>query len=338
MMQASKERIAWIDGVKAIGIALVVFGHGYGCWLTRWLYTFHLPLFFFASGLTYRQRGRFSEFLRDRGRRLLLPYALYAPVRLMWLLLVDIVRGDGLGRAGGYVLNIFLNVRNTPSSIGLWFLPLLFLSEAAMFWTLRLLRRTWSRRLLMAALLAGGFAYARFVGRPLPWGMDAALVAAPFLFAGWRLRPFLDGVSGPRHGWLLALGANLLLGGANLWLSGDSVDMYFGRYGHPLLFWAAALSGILAVCLLARRLPPRRALNLIGQNTLDIYCVHQIALEAMAFVLYRLSGGGFPAGEAARALTSAAMAAVALGTGLAWALLRKKLLERGWELWTRTGG
>ena len=52
-----KERLSWLDVLKGIGIILVVMGHIYSnSIIFNWLYSFHMPLFFFAAGCVYKNR------------------------------------------------------------------------------------------------------------------------------------------------------------------------------------------------------------------------------------------------------------------------------------------
>lgn len=45
------ERLPWLDVLKGIGIILVAIGHIYhNQVIFNWLYSFHMPLFFFAAG------------------------------------------------------------------------------------------------------------------------------------------------------------------------------------------------------------------------------------------------------------------------------------------------
>lgn len=45
-------RIKWIDNARAIGILLVVLGHSLiPASIQTYIYSFHMPLFFFLSGL-----------------------------------------------------------------------------------------------------------------------------------------------------------------------------------------------------------------------------------------------------------------------------------------------
>lgn len=53
-----RERIKWVDTAKAIGIAAIVLGHTVGeSPLKTYVYSFHIPLFFFLSGATFRVKG-----------------------------------------------------------------------------------------------------------------------------------------------------------------------------------------------------------------------------------------------------------------------------------------
>ena len=62
-----RKRIIWLDYLKAIGILLVIIGH---CALPpnlrKFIYSFHMPLFFFAGGLTLKMTSELSakEFVK----------------------------------------------------------------------------------------------------------------------------------------------------------------------------------------------------------------------------------------------------------------------------------
>ena len=74
-----RKRIEWIDALRGIGLFFVVLGHSFGYrWdpVRLWIYSFHMPLFFFISGLTFRdESGQFFRFVLKKAKGLLLPYA-----------------------------------------------------------------------------------------------------------------------------------------------------------------------------------------------------------------------------------------------------------------------
>lgn len=59
------KRILWIDYAKSICIYLVLLGHAHASQpVTDFIYTFHMPLFFFLSGclFSFEKHPNFKEF------------------------------------------------------------------------------------------------------------------------------------------------------------------------------------------------------------------------------------------------------------------------------------
>ena len=70
------QRIVHIDIAKGIGILLVVLAHNglqaYAPFLHQFIYAFHMPLFFFLSGMFFKPEVGFLELLKKRFNSLLL--------------------------------------------------------------------------------------------------------------------------------------------------------------------------------------------------------------------------------------------------------------------------
>ena len=63
----SSKRIASIDIAKGVGMLFIIWGHVMRYGITNhWVYVFHIPLFFFLSGLVFSQEryGDFKAFLK----------------------------------------------------------------------------------------------------------------------------------------------------------------------------------------------------------------------------------------------------------------------------------
>lgn len=75
-MQSS--RIENIDITKGIGIFLVILGHfaEFKSPLYHYIYLFHMPLFFFLSGMFYKS-GYLKDIIIKKSKRLLIPYVFY---------------------------------------------------------------------------------------------------------------------------------------------------------------------------------------------------------------------------------------------------------------------
>ena len=70
-----KHRDKNIDIAKGLGIFLVVWGHTSAT--PEWISAFHMPLFFFLSGIFFRPNPNWCQFLKSKSRRLLIPYIIY---------------------------------------------------------------------------------------------------------------------------------------------------------------------------------------------------------------------------------------------------------------------
>lgn len=72
-----KTRETWVDIAKGIGIILVIMGHANCPNLPHGIiYSFHMPLFFFLSGLFISRQceNNFRIYLKKNFKSLLLPY------------------------------------------------------------------------------------------------------------------------------------------------------------------------------------------------------------------------------------------------------------------------
>jgi polysaccharide biosynthesis protein PslL len=116
-----------IDIAKGIGIILVVFGHN---WIVvhdkdvlfRVIFSFHVPLFFFLSGIFLRESGSLIQFIVSKGDSLLKPY-----------LVMSILLGlaEVLSHSKSLLAYIFGAIYATIPVITweqMWFLPHLFVA------------------------------------------------------------------------------------------------------------------------------------------------------------------------------------------------------------------
>ena len=77
---AQQARLDYIDIAKGIGMILVYIGH---CKiqgsspLFQWIYSFHMPLFFYLSGLLFK-RKKFRVVIANKVFSLIIPYVLFS--------------------------------------------------------------------------------------------------------------------------------------------------------------------------------------------------------------------------------------------------------------------
>lgn len=125
------KRNDFIDFLKGIGIILVVIGHvSQNGRINDFIYSFHMPLFFFISGFLFNYRK--ENFTKNKFKKIMIPYFISCIVfYLYWLLIERKIRNQNIDVMmplknifcmqsinDGYVFNIVL-----------WFLPCLFIVE-----------------------------------------------------------------------------------------------------------------------------------------------------------------------------------------------------------------
>ena len=61
------ERLVFIDNAKGIGIILMILGHipNMPEFFHSWIYSFHMPLFFFISGYLFNEKKYFCINLKE---------------------------------------------------------------------------------------------------------------------------------------------------------------------------------------------------------------------------------------------------------------------------------
>jgi acyltransferase len=290
-----KERIAWIDAAKGIGICLVVLGHIYesDSSVLMYIYSFHVPLFFFLSGYLFsssRYEG-YIDFLKNKVRTRFVPYFFFFSISYVVILIsisnetgmsiVSILAVDGF--KPGFLEIIARMLRANGESLGsiniaLWFLPCLLITE---FYFFSLVKFTGSNTVkigtaLIAASL-GGY-YLSISGHTrLPWSLDTAVTSLVFYGTGYLCRiswktPDISKFGSRNAEWLLlAFSAVVCAFLSNL---NGRVDMNSNSLGNFFYFYGAALAGIYFSRCLASFFPQQAVLSYLGKNAIIIFGIH----------------------------------------------------------------
>ncbi len=87
-IDSKTERIIWVDSAKGLAIYLVMVGHLLNASslteANKIIYSFHTPLFFILSGLTYHHKGLRTQLIVAKARKLLYPYIAYMFLSLLF--------------------------------------------------------------------------------------------------------------------------------------------------------------------------------------------------------------------------------------------------------------
>lgn len=164
----TKQRDNWIDIAKVIGMYLIFIGH-YGANIgtaNNWVFSFHVPLFFFLSGLleNYNERGFIKNLIRKTAT-IAIPYLFFGAIYSVYLA----ISTNDLHAVKEYVILILKGgIRNSlDPGAGLWFLSCLYI-VSIIFSVIKLVRN----RFVIFIICFASFIASMFVINPGPTRMD----------------------------------------------------------------------------------------------------------------------------------------------------------------------
>lgn len=240
------------------------------------LASFHMPLFFFLSGLfLFRKNESLGDFLRKKAKTLLLPCLFFGIILSTYSTIIDWIRQDTTIPYGLRYVGLFINMRQVPFPGSLWFFPCLFLVELFMFCLYKTCRREALIIVGVCCLTVIGLLVHYFYGKGLPWSIDIALYCAVFTAVGYCTRNFVW----KKRSIISYLFAAILFVTSvyiNFEYIGSTVDLYSCRIGLYPLFYISAFSGIYISLGSAILFSKSRFLTYLGQNTITIYALHYL--------------------------------------------------------------
>lgn len=277
--EKNRNRIAWLDILRGLGIMLMVYGHVcYSEYSYNWINSFHMAIFFFAAGYVLKKRPAVED-IKHRCRSLLVPYFVFGIFTLLyWYFLERLYKPSDetffhafIGLLGGQFETITFNVP-------LWFIPCFFLTMVVY----NLLLNCCAKRLVYALTAVVTVIYIFVPLSPCFWGIDKIprymlFVAIGQICAGLDLADVVEKL----HIALKAV-IFLVLFGVSLYLStyvkiigGRSVmKMQIVGDGGAWFWFITAGVGCAACAMLAIILRDNRLLEYYGRNSMLVLCIH----------------------------------------------------------------
>ncbi len=276
---ATTKHLPWIDACKGIGILLVVLGHvtedGF---LNRFLYLFHMPLFFFLSGYLHTAQADFRDFFRRKSIHLLLPYVSFLVLLYPAEVFHVLKHGADAHSLGYHALTLLWGGNQMQGLYGVfWFLTCLFATQQVVNWLLVKCSLATTVAVVLCGLLAS---YANSVFFPwfgLPLDLNVCVAAMPFFLAGYLWRRFTV------DKWWIAPAAAAGVGFA-LWEIKRAVPLAYNMrgaaYGVPVLSFVLALCCIFCVVKISQLLrfapPIRKLMERFGAASMGIMFIHKV--------------------------------------------------------------
>lgn len=190
-----KDRFVFIDWLKTVGIFLVVVGHmPMGDNMFRnWIYSFHMPLFFFVSGFLYHQSNDLFSFLKKNAQRLLLVLIPYMILHICFTYIQDyLFYKDNLSIDNNLIEPLCAWTLGKSEMGPMWFLVSLFVMKVVVGFYDRIIKISDSYRyliLLIASLCVAIIAY-NFNFYFNYYQIASAVYGLPLLVLGIIVRQF----------------------------------------------------------------------------------------------------------------------------------------------------
>lgn len=307
-------RISWIDTARGLGIFLVILAHVpvkefHSFSIVRWIYIFHMPLFFFLAGLTHK-KAELSVTVKKSSIQLVVPYiCLYLITAFLWILkshhvhpekfqtaamTLKIIREDFLGMIFVTGLNTKYSVHENPP---LWFLICLFWCKLihSVFYKKNDENNSKSNLALIAVFLTLAFIIkkinipsftpvivdddvSKIAERFIPLSIGSIVLAYPFFYTGTLLKDSFFKNTNTYKKSETAIKTIIYFALTTLFycVNRENININYNHYGCDLaLFFLGGMCGIMFMKNLSELICSfSKPIQFFGANSLSILAFH----------------------------------------------------------------
>lgn len=283
----SEKRIPWLDICRGIGIILVVLGHSaIPEVLRKYIFSFHMPLFFFISGFLFKKNTNLSivSYVLHKVRTLLLPYFYFSIIIVIcYYILNELTIKKGL-------INVLLGLGG-HHGIALWFIISLFITEILFYIVYNNVSNKNLTIYILVSFVVGYIMYKMQIH--LPYKFEVTFTAIVFYYLGYifRKNDLLKSLN--KYFYLFGLMfISILFSSLN-----SRVDMNYNQLGNIIYFYLSAISGILYLHIISINFITMNKYHLmaflnkilifLGMNSLIILAIHQITPQMISFLFQK---------------------------------------------------
>ena len=295
-----------IDIAKGIGIILVVWAHAMGPF-TEYIEYFHMPFFFFISGMLYRDREE-SEltYALRKGRSLLIPFWFWNLLLYPLFFVLYYWKQWSVSTAISELLEIILTVNKVPFLGATWFLPALFWVSCLSHLVMVVFRQNRNKDLILLLIFAGICTVGLNI--TFPYRISRTMICSLFYASGFvynnrirnRISTSIKNIMAPP----LLLGYIIIASNTSAFLGGN-------QFSNKLAFVVGSYMAILTFVWLSKKIAAIRMKGIdilvyLGMNSMDIVIwqflafrlaiitqivIYGVGLKALtAFPVYDVSG------------------------------------------------
>ena len=295
-----KKRIDFIDLAKGFCIILVVWSHclnfiGLATPLNLMLGAFRMPLYFFLSGLFFKQYEGFVGFLKRKINKLLIPFLFFYVIgaillpNLLNLVGYTVRNCNTLGITSLYAF-FSPTIRTFPNG-PIWFLICLFWLNVLFYGIFLLSSQFKKNNVLILVLLSF---VCGFVGwmlgqksiQVLPMYIDTALTAMPFYCLGYICNKHTDILYPNKTDKYIICIIPFLI--AFTYFFAVKTNFQENIFGNVFFMYSTGITGTLMVMLLAKLFHRLPLISYWGRYSIIILCTHQLVIQFVTLILRKI--------------------------------------------------
>lgn len=278
-----KKRVEYIDILRAIGIIYMVMGHIFtNQRFDHYIHAFHMPLFYFVSGLFFKDSSKNTkDFIKKTTKALLLPYLFCS----LFYFLIACITHYGLKENIWVTFLQIITINNDGFVIAtaLWFLTSMYFSRIFFFFIQKLCKKESLIAIFSISLMLLGIYFEKLFSMRLWLSIDTSFVGVGLMYLGYIIKKagLLDKMIIKN----VVLCACLFI--LNYWMifKTSYVNMRTSTYPNPIFFLINFLVAMVLYLSFSKWLLGRKSLKKvnkvlenIGKNSIVYLCFNQIAL------------------------------------------------------------
>jgi len=283
-------RVKYIDTAKGIAIWCIVIGH-FGIWnITRTVYPFHVPIFFLITGYFTSKKLPLKDFLKNKARTLLIPYAWTSIAMILLALVRNLILNEGntkwvawywlraafYGAGGGYTEPFEI-----PSIGAIWFLWASF--WGSVFLRIILEQKEKVRGVLVVLLFCAGCVTAeKFFW--FPFSIQAGCCATLYMYIGYLARQVREVHHECSQEIKMVVAILAFVVYLEFFVNFEGFWLYQSQFGRGVIDVFGSICASYVVILVSKWLEVHSSrltavLSFFGRYSLIVLCVHIIELN-----------------------------------------------------------
>lgn len=284
------KRIDYVDIFRGIGIIFMILGHM--SFVTphfdHYIHAFHMPLFYFASGLFFKTNLKISTYLKKITKQLLLPYIVFSIIFSFTV----IFRGED---TWPNVLTQVLTINNNgfPIAGALWFLTSFYFSQVMIYILKKKINDDVVLTPIVVLSLIVGINFNKLFATRLYLSLDTSFVGLALIFLGYIVKKYnlLEKLTNDKIGLTIIL----FLINSFLIMKTSYVNMRADIYPSTILFLVNAIMSFLVYLniskIIIKYLPKtkfKKILTVMGKNSIVSLCLNQFVILLFTKIFYKL--------------------------------------------------